>query len=457
MFHAKTKKDKIRLFVSVMWPILITQIGTNIINLFDTIMSGRAGTADLAGVAIGSSLWMPAQISVSGILLAVTPIVSQLLGAGRIERIAPSVMQALYLSVVLAVAVIGAGAAAVEPVLHMMQLDGTVHHIAKNYLVGVSFGIVPFFLFSVIRNFFDGQGHTRVTMAIMLFAVPCNIFLNYVMIFGKFGFPRMGGVGAGYATAVTYWIMMIIGIWMCFKLDAMRGHRLFLRWPAPIWKSWKELLSIGVPIGLSVFFEASIFSIVTLLMGSMFDTVTIASHQAATSIGSLMFMIPLSIAMTLTILVGYEIGAGRPGSAKQYGFIGVSAAIAVIAAAAILLYANRAFVAAWFTDEPDVFRLTQHFLLFLIFFQLSDAAQASLQGILRGYKDVTVPFITALISYWFIGIPAGYALSWTALGPFGYWIGITVGLSAAALGFAARLRIVQKRAAEGTGAKLEQT
>lgn len=446
MYHARSTKEKLVLFLTIMWPILVTQVGYNLMNLFDTIMSGRAGTADLAGVAIGTSLWMPAQVALTGILIAVTPTVSQLVGAGRTERIAPTVTQAIYLSAAIAAVVIGTGLLVVEPILRAMQLDPAVHEIAKRYLIGLSYGVLPFFLSGVIRNYFDAQGFTRVTMAIILFfGVPFNIVLNYALIFGKFGFPKMGGAGAGYATAATYWLVLAISVLLCFKMETPRLQRLFRRWPAPSPRVFKELLSIGVPIGLSVFFEASIFAMVTLLMGATFDTVTIASHQAAISFASTMFMMPLSISMALTIMVGYEIGAGRYADARAYSRIGVASAVGVIGAAAVLLYFNRGLVASWFTDAADVAAMTQQFLIFAIFFQLSDASQASLQGALRGYKDVTVPFVTALIAYWLIGIPLGYALSWTAFGPFGYWIGITAGLTCAAIGFFVRLRVVQRR------------
>jgi len=447
MFHAQSRKQKIALFLSIMWPILVTQVGYNAMNLFDTIMSGRAGTNDLAGVAIGSSLFMPAFVAMNGVLMAVTPIVSQLVGAGKSERIGPTVSQSLYLSTLISAVVVLIGALAVEPVLAAMHLEADVHRIAKEYLIALSFGIWPLFVSNVIRNFFDAQGHTKVTMAIIFVAVPFNIALNYVLIFGKLGFPRLGGVGAGYATAATYWLILAVSVWLCFRLESMRVHRLFLAWPKPSWRAMKEQLSIGVPIGLSIFFEASIFSVVTLLMGAMFDTVTIASHQAAISFASMLFMMPLSISMALTILVGFEVGANRHAHAKQYGRIGVFAAVGIIAVAAVALYFTRGTVAAWFTDDPVVAAMTAQFLIFVIFFQLSDAAQASLQGVLRGYKDVTVPFVTALISYWVVGIPAGYAFALTPLGPFGYWVGITLGLTCAAAGFSVRLRVIQRRIA----------
>jgi len=180
-------------------------------------------------------------------------------------------------------------------------------------------------------------------------------------------------------------------------------------------------------------------------MSAQFDTVTIAANQAAFTFAGIMFMMPLSISMALTILVGFEVGAKRFKDAAQYAKLGVLSAIGVITIAVILLYFNRDTVAYLYTRSDEVAFLIMQFLIFVIFFQLSDAAQAALQGILRGFKDVTVPFIIAFTSYWIIGIPSGYLLAnYTELGPFGYWVGITIGLSCAAVGFGARLAKIYK-------------
>lgn len=446
MHHAETIQEKTALFFKILWPILVTQVGLVAMKLFDTMMSGQAGTNDLAGVAIGSSLWMPIFTGINGILMAVTPIVSQLIGGGKRHKIAESVTQALYLSIIIALTVVILGLFVLEPVLSIMKLDTAVHHIAKHYLIGLSFGIIPLFAASVLRYFFDAQGYTRITMAIVLAGVPFNIALNYVLIFGKFGFPQLGGIGAGYATAVTYWLILIASVVITFKVKVLRTYRLFVDWFAPSLKAWKEQLAIGVPMGLSVFFESSIFAAVTLLVGTMFSTVTIAAHQATISFTSLLFMMPLSISMALTIVVGFEVGGKRFADAKQYSRFGVTAAIGIIAIACVFLFFFRELVASFYTDNPEVIALAKQFFIFAIFFQVSDAAQAALQGVLRGYKDVTVPFITALASYWGIGIPAGYALaSFTPLGPFGFWLGITIGLTCASLGFLLRLITVEKR------------
>lgn len=439
-------KAKLALFITILWPILLTQIGYNLMSLFDTMMSGWSSPEDLAGVAIGSSLWLPIMIGFGGILLAIVPIVAQHLGGGKQDQIVVAVTQGLYLSVMLSILIAIGGFFAVEPILTLMDLDTQVHLIAKHYLIGISLGLLPFFASNVLRNFFDAQGYTKITMVITLLAVPFNIVLNYILIFGKLGFPEMGGIGAGYATAVTYWLILGISIAMAFRVEAMRVHRLFLVWFKPSLRAWKEQLGIGLPMGLSIFFEASIFSGVTLLMGASFDTYTIAAHQAAISFTSLMFMVPLSMSMALTIIIAYEVGARRLRDAHQYTRLGVGMAIVVLGMCSVLLYIFREQVALMYSDHPTVVSMAMQFYTFAIFYQLSDAAQASLQGVLRGYKDATVPFITALISYWGIGLPSGYALaSYTNLGPYGYWVGITIGLTCAAVGFYARLIIVQKR------------
>ncbi|RNA69994.1 MATE family efflux transporter [Alteribacter keqinensis] len=447
MEHVESQKDKVQLFLRILWPIMVTQVSLYAMNMVDTLMSGRVGTDDLAGVAIGSSLWMPVFTGINGILLAVTTIVAQLMGSGRKDRISEAVTQSVYLAMVLAVLVVVLGFFALDHIMTFMNLTPEVIHISFHYLIGLSFGIVPLFLASVLRNFFDGQGFTRITMIITVIAVPFNVLLNYGFIFGNFGLPALGGIGAGYATAATYWIIFFVSVAMTFKVPVLRRYQVFVKWFRPSWKAWKEQLSIGVPIGLSIFFESSIFAVVTLLMGMMFTTVTIAAHQIALSFTSLIFMIPLSISMALTIVVGFSVGGRRIQAAKQYGRLGVLGGIGILAVGAVFLYFFREQIAYLYTTDRDVVLMAGQFIIIAIIFQLSDAAQSGLQGVLRGYKDVKVPFITAFTSYWLIGIPAGYSLAaFSPLGPFGLWVGITLGLTCAAIGFFVRLQIVQRRA-----------
>ncbi|WP_240374854.1 MATE family efflux transporter [Bacillus piscicola] len=446
MFHADTWKERIRLFLVVMGPILVTQVGFFAMSLIDTMMSGRAGVDDLAGVAVGSSLWMPVFLGFNGILLAVTPIVAQLMGSGRKEEIAESVTQAFYLAILLAGFVLLAGGFALEPVLGLMDLEAGVHHIAKHYLIGLSIGVIPLFIAHVLRYFFDSQGYPRITMVITLLALPVNFLLNLFLIFGYAGFPELGGIGAGYATALTYWLLAGISVWMTFTNEIMRRYRLFVRWFKPSVKAWKMQLAIGIPIGLSLFFEVSIFSVVTILVASMFDKITLAAHQAALNFTSMIFMVPLSISMALTIVVAYSVGGKRYDNAQKYTVFGTLSAICILFVCSFFLYFFRLTIASFYSADPAVLVMTGQFIVFAIFYQFSDAVQASLQGVLRGYKDVTLPFVIALISYWGIGFPTGYLLAaFTSLEAYGFWVGITAGLTAAACGFFFRLVIVRKK------------
>lgn len=440
-----SKKGKIKQLLIILIPILITQFGMYSMNFFDTMMSGKFSPNDLAGVAIGSSIWVAVFSGLSGILLAVTPIVSQLVGGRQQNQVAFNVIQAVYLSIMMAIAVIILGILFLNPLLNIMSLEPEVHRIAHDYLIALSFGIFPLFVYNVLRSFIDALGKTRVSMLITLTALPLNVFFNYALIFGELGFPKFGGVGAGYATAITYWLIMGISCLVILKQHPFTTYQLFSKVYPVTFSKWKEILLTGVPIGFAIFFETSIFSAVTLLM-SVFDTITIASYQAAINFASFTYMIPLSISMALTILVGFEVGAKRYQDAKQYSWLGVSMGVMLAIVTGIILFTFRYEIAGLYTTDNRVLELTAYFLLYALFFQLSDAIQAPIQGALRGYKDVNVTFLMSLISYWIIGLPIGYYLAtYTDMGPVGYWIGLISGLAVGALTLSIRLVLVQKR------------
>jgi len=438
-------KKRIMYLSSILFPILITQLGLFSMNFFDTTMSGKVSPNDLAGVAIGSSLWVPVYTGLSGILLSVTPIVAQLVGAKKTKDVPFMVVQGLYVSIAISIIILILGFLTLDPILQNMGLEEEVRHIAKWYLISLSLGIFPLFLYAVLRCFIDALGFTRVTMMITLTSLPINFVFNYLFIFGKFGFPKLGGIGAGVASAITYWCITAIAILIIRKQSPFKDFNIFKTLFPISLTAWKEILKIGVPIGLSIFFETSIFAAVTLLM-SQYNTITIASHQAAMNFASFLYMLPLSISLALTIVVGHEAGAKRIKDAKAYSYLGICMAITLSLMSAALIYFFRPEVASIYTADHTVLKLTQDFLIYAIFFQLSDAIAAPIQGILRGYKDVNVTFLMALISYWVIGLPVGYIIAtYTSLDAFGFWIGLISGLAAGAIGLSIRLYIIQRR------------
>lgn len=286
MYKTTTLKQKYSLILKIIVPILITQVAIYLISFFDILMSSRYGTSDLAGVSIGSSIWMPIYTGLSGILLAITPIVSQLVGAKKEQLAKQAVQQGLYVALVLSTCIFIILFIGLDWILGNMQLDAAVHNIAKSYIHAMCAGLIPLFLFFVLRCFIDALGQTRVTMIITLLGTPINIFLNYIFIFGKFGAPELGGVGAGVATAITYWLIFFITVWIIAKRVPFEHFTIFREWPKLQWFSWKEILVIGVPIGISLFAETSIFSVVTMMMSS-FSTEIIAAHQIAINFTSL--------------------------------------------------------------------------------------------------------------------------------------------------------------------------
>jgi len=440
-------KQKVSQFLAILLPILITQVTMFAMTFFDAVMSGQASAIDLAGVAIGSSLWAPISTGLGGIFIAITPIVSHLVGARKDNEVPYKVFQGVYLALFLSAFIILVGSFTLDGILSLMDLDAPVRAIARGYLSALAFGIPPLFVYQVLRSFIDALGRTRVSMSIALFSLPINVSLNYILIYGKLGLPAFGGVGAGIATALTYWFLAIIAACIVIRHPSFSRYHVFSHsYPVSL-KTWQEQLKIGIPVGFSIFFETSIFAAVTLLM-SGFNTVTIAAHQGAMNFASMLYMVPLSSSMALTILIGFEVGARRFKDARHYSYLGLGTSVSMALLTAITLLLFREQIAGFYSKELEVIQLTQQFLLYALFFQFSDAIATPIQGILRGYKDVNVPFLTALLSYWLIALPVGYLLAhYTSFGAFGYWVGLISGILLNAICLLRRLYLVQRKQA----------
>lgn len=445
MYQTTTHSQKWKQLLVIITPILVTQIALYLVTFFDVLFSSKYGTTDLAGVSIGSSIWMPIYVGVSGILLSITPIVAQSIGGKKTKEATFSVQQGIIVAIILALIVFALILALLNPILSLMPLEPHVHDVAHDYLIAMSCGLVPLFIYTALRSFIDALGQTRTSMFITLIATPINIFFCYVFIFGNLGSPALGGVGAGIASAITYWIICGIAIWITVKSQPFSDFTIFKKFPKPNWTKWKEILKIGFPIGLALFAETGIFAVVTIIM-SKYTTEVIGAHQIAMNFANLAYMIPLSISMGATILIGFEIGAKRYEDAKDYTKKAIILAVSICTLTLGALILFRREIALVYSDDLEVVALATGFLIYAAFFQLSDAVQAPIQGALRGYKDVTTTSIMAVISYWVIALPLGYILADVLdFGPTGYWIGLISGLAVGAISLSIRLRIVQKK------------
>lgn len=445
MHETKSLPEKSKHMIKIVVPILITQVALYLMTFFDILMTSKYSIDHLAGVSIGSSIWVPVYTGLTGILIGITPIVAQLIGAKKKEDVRTFVQQGFYIAIILALIVFFGILLLIDPVLNLIPLEDSVRLVAKKYLYMMSIGLIPLFLYSVLRSLIDALGRTKVSMVITLLSAPINIALNYIFIYGKFGFPALGGVGAGLGSAVTYWLILIIAIVIVYKNKPFAELAVFNFWSKPSFAKIGNLTKIGVPIGLSIFAETTIFSAVTILM-SVYSTEVISAHQIAMNFTSLLYMVPLSIAMGATILVGHEVGAKRYKDARTYSWLSVGTAVFFSFISASILLVFREPIASIYTNDTHVITLTVQFFFFAALFQLSDAIQAPVQGALRGYKDVTITFIMAIISYWIIGLPTGYILAtYTSFERFGYWIGLIVGLTLGAITLGIRLVYIQKK------------
>jgi MATE family multidrug resistance protein len=448
-----TRPARIRLelknLLALALPIIIAQLATTAMGFVDAVMAGRVGPKDLAAVALGNSIWVPVFLLMTGTLLATTPKVAQRFGAGKHSEIGPIVRQALWLALVVGLIATSMLIAA-EPVLHLMKVDPELISPCMQYLHGIASGLPAVAFYHVLRCTSDGIGRTRPAMVLGLCGLALNIPLNYIFIYGHFGVPAMGGVGCGWATAIVMWVMALGLAGYERWAPAYRSSELFSRFDWPHWTVIKRLLSIGLPIGIAVFAESSIFAVIALLIGSLGATV-VAGHQIALNVSSLVFMIPYSLGMAVTVRVGQALGREEPREARFAAGVGMGTALAYACLSASLMLALREPIAAIYTADPTVIHIAAMLIVYSALFQFSDAIQVTAAGALRGYQDTRVTMILTLFAYWGIGLPVGYALGLTdwlgePRGPSGLWQGLIVGLSCAALMLSIRLtRSARKR------------
>ena len=446
--RAARLRTELRSLLTLAAPIMIAQLANTAMGFVDTVMAGRVSPHDLAAVALGNSLWVPVYLLMSGILLATTPKVAQRFGGGLHNEIGPLVRQALWLALLVGCAA-GALLWNAQVVLRVMDVEPQLIEPSMGYLRAVACGFPAVALYHVLRCYSDGLGHTRPSMMLGIFGLLLNIPLNYIFIYGKFGVPAMGGVGCGWATGIVMWSMLLGMLWWVNLAPYYQASQLFKRFDWPNWAILKRLLSVGVPIGVSIFAEASIFSVIALLIGAMGATV-VAGHQIALNFSSMVFMIPYALGMAVTVRVGQALGRGEPRQARYAAGVGMLVALAYACLSASSMLLSREYIARMYTNDLAVIAVASSLIIFSALFQFSDAIQVTAAGALRGYQDTRVTMLLTLFAYWGIGLPVGYSLGLSdfwgpASGPRGLWQGLIVGLTCAALMLGFRLMRSAKR------------
>jgi MATE family multidrug resistance protein len=420
-------------------PMIVTQLSQMGMGVADAIMAGRVSPADLAGVALGGNLFWPLMLFMSGVIMAVTPAVSQLHGAGREQEVAAVVRQALWL------ALVGGGVAFLllgyaETVLVFVGVDPTAIPVAVDYIRALRWGMLPVLGYFTLRYLCEGMSWTMPAMAIALIALALKVPLNLLFIYGAFGFDGLGGAGCGWSSALVMWFELAAMI-VVVLATRMRRIGLFTRFSRPNLREILRLVRLGLPIGATMFFEMAIFSLMTLLIGRL-GVDSVAAHQIASNVGGITYMIPMALGMAATIRVGFNVGAGDLVRARVAGTvaIGTSLGFALLAASLVLVFRNA--IPLLYTHDPGVLAVATQLLVLIAIYQVFDDGQATIIGVLRGYKDTRIPLLVTLLAYWGLSLPVGAILGlgigMPSLGVSGFWAGLILGLVLVGITLAAR-------------------
>ncbi|ABS48394.1 MULTISPECIES: MATE family efflux transporter [Yersinia pseudotuberculosis complex] len=430
-------------------PVVIAQLSQTAMGVVDTIMAGSVSATDMAAVAVGTSIWLPAILFGHGLLLALTPTVAQLNGSGRRSQIAHQVRQGFWLALCVSVLIMLVLYNSDHVIKQMDNIDPVLAQKAVGFLHAIMWGVPGYLFFQVLRNQCEGLSKTKPGMVIGFVGLLVNIPINYIFIYGKFGAPALGGVGCGVATASVYWVMFLMMRWYVTRARSQQDIKLEKGFAAPDWQVMKRLSGLGLPVALALFFEVTLFAVVALLVSPL-GIVAVAGHQIALNFSSLMFMLPMSLSVAATIRVGFRLGQGSVEQAQVAAYTSMAVGLLLASVTAVFTIVFREHIALLYNKTPEVVTMASHLMLLAALYQLSDAVQVIGSGVLRGYKDTRSIFFITFTAYWLLGLPSGYLLGLTdyilpAMGPAGFWIGFIIGLTAAAILMVLRIRWLQKQ------------
>ena len=452
-FFSRSEAKK---FMTIGVPIFIAQLAQTGMTFADTSMTGRYNAEDMAAVAIAGSIWAPIAVLGIGCLLALPPLESQLVGAGKREPAAHLLRQGIWISIFVS-AFLMIFFQRISWHLTLFGLSQSMANLAGSYLRALLWGLPGFMFFVNQRSFYEGFSRTRPAMLMGLLGLALNIPCNYILIYGKLGLPAMGATGCGIASAICYWFMGLGMMWLLSRDKAYNDlHPLF----SPFHKRendaqakkildlpliWR-VLRIGFPSALALFFEVSLFALTAILLAPL-GTIVVAANQITMNFGALLFMIPLAIGMTCTIRVGYCLGARKISQARLATMTGMILSVCFATLVSIVLIIYRISIVHIYNSDPPIVELACHLMFYLAAYQIIDALQMIGIGVLRGYNDTRIISLICFCAYWIIGLPLGYALARTnfivpAMGAAGFWIAYLAALGFGAVCYWLRVRFL---------------
>lgn len=433
-----------KLLLKLAGPIIVGQVGQNLIQLADTIMVGSLGPIALGASAFAGSLFIVFLIFGLGILAPTTALFAKMQGqenfplGGTLLR--HSLMVAGGISAFLLALIY-----VLIPHLDMFGQRAEILSLAIPFLKIITWSIVPSMIYQCYKQFTDGIGKTKVGMFVMIAGVIINVALNYVMIHGYHGFPRMGLNGSAYATLIAR-CFMAVSMVAYVHLHPKFAHYFVEPWIHRFDKQMvKNMLRLGIPTGFTYFFEVGAFSSAAVMMG-WFGAIPLAAHQITISLASTSFLITLGVGIAASIRVGFEMGRGDYALARHAGFTAIKVGAIYMGTCALGFFFLRHWFPTFYVNDPDVIEWAARFFVVVAIFEIFDGVQAVSIGALRGMSDTQIPGIIAFFAYWVMGLPGGYALAFhLGIGPVGIWLGLLIGLIFASILLTLRFHILSKK------------
>ncbi|MEO8757894.1 MAG: MATE family efflux transporter [Devosia sp.] len=427
------------------WPLIIAQLAQISLFTTDVIMVGWLGPKYLAAAALANSLFIAIQLFGMGVAGAVAPMVAQALGSRDYRSVRRTVRQGIWAAVAIAVVLLPI-IWNVAPIYRALGQDPELTALAERFIHFAVWLIFPAFLIIVFRSFLAAHGNTRVILAITIAGVFVNALVDYALIFGNWGFPRLELAGAGIATTVVNTVMLAIMIGYIQLHRRFRRYHIFSRFFTADWPRFIEIFRIGLPIGLMGLAEVLLFTSASLLQGWIGQD-ALAAHSIALQLASISFMVPLGLAQATTVRVGIAAGGKNPEGIRKAGWTSLAATLIFMSCTGVLFLLFPHTFVGLFLDpaNPANFHAAQLAASYLIIagiFQIVDGTQVVMGAALRGLSDTVMPLVIALVGYWLVGFPVAYLLAFPGgfLGV-GIWFGLAAGLAAVALVLTIRFAI----------------
>jgi multidrug resistance protein, MATE family len=434
------------------WPILLGQLAVIANGVIDTAMTARFSSTDLAALAVGSSIYVSIFVGLNGVLQALSPIVGQLFGAKRHAEIGWEVKQGFWLATFLTC--IGSLILFFpQPLLALANASPEIQEKVTLYLRILLFALPASLGFRVYASLNTAISRPKMVMAIQIGALALKVPLNSLFIFGGLGMPGFGGPGCAIATAIAAWLSFLIGFSLLRGLSFYKQFGVFESgFVKPNWKAQAALLKLGIPIGMSYLIEVTAYTFMALFIARLGDT-AVAGHQVTANFGTVLYMLPLSIASATGVLVAQAIGAHKMNAARRIGNAGILLAAILSGAMGLVIWGARDWIVRAYTPDPLVIQVALPLFLFIAFYQLFDAIQVTTAFVLRAYKVALIPTIIYALALWGVGLGGGYVLGLDPFqlpvpeflrGPAGFWMANSVSLALVGLGLVFYLRVVQK-------------